>query len=245
VSAYSPTLEAIQSVSVVTGAADADQGLAGGSAVNVQVKSGTNQLHGSAFEYHADNALKAKPFFLPTNQRKPKFINNQFGGSLGGPVIKDKLFYFTSWEATRDRQTGATIVTIPTAAQISGDLSASPNPIYDPLTGNADGTGRTAFANKIIPANRLDPIALKILSKMPAPTSPGLVTNNLYAAAPFAVNRSKLDVKLTFTPTNKLNINARLGWLKYDMSNPPALGELGGVPTNSTGGRAGLALGNV
>ncbi|HKC85489.1 MAG TPA: carboxypeptidase regulatory-like domain-containing protein, partial [Blastocatellia bacterium] len=72
VSAYSPTLEAVQAVSVVTGAADADQGLAGGSAVNVQVKSGTNQLHGSLFEYHADNALKAKPFFLPANQRKPK-----------------------------------------------------------------------------------------------------------------------------------------------------------------------------
>ena len=117
----------------------------------MQVKSGTNQVHGSIFEYHADNALKAKPFFLPPNQRKPKFINNQFGGSIGGPIKKDKLFYFASWEATRDRQTGATLVTIPTPAQISGDLSASPNPIYDPTTGNANGTGRTAFNNKIIP----------------------------------------------------------------------------------------------
>lgn len=143
VSAYSPTLEAIQAVSVVTGAADADQGLAGGSAVNVQVKSGANQLHGSLFEYHTDNALKAKPFFLPANQRKPKFINNQFGGSIGGPIKKDKLFYFASWEGTRDRQTGATIVTIPTAAILAGDMSASPNPIYDPLTGNADGTIRS------------------------------------------------------------------------------------------------------
>lgn len=245
VSAYSPTLEAIQAVSVVTGAADADQGLAGGSAVNVQVKSGTNQLHGSAFEYHTNNALKAKPFFLPTNQRNPKFINNQFGGALGGPVKKDKLFYFASWEATRDRQTGATIVTIPTATQISGDLSASPNQIYDPLTGNPDGTGRTPFANKIIPANRIDPTAQKILALMPQPTSPNALTNNLYAAAPFGVNRTKLDAKVTWTPTSKLNINGRLGWLKYDMSNPPALGELGGVPTNSTGGRAGLAFGHV
>ena len=160
VSAYSPTLEAIQSVSVVTGAADADQGLAGGSAVNVQVKSGTNQMHGSAFEYHTDNAIKAKPFFLPTNQRKPKFINNQFGGSLGGPIKKDKLFYFTSYEATRDRQTGATIVTVPTAAILRGDMSASPNEIYDPLTGATNGTGRTVFANKLVPTNRIDPLGL-------------------------------------------------------------------------------------
>lgn len=245
VSAYSPTLEAIQAVSVVTGAADADQGLAGGSAVNVQVKSGTNELHGSAFEYHADNALKAKPFFLPANQRKPKFINNQFGGSLGGPIKKDKLFYFGSFEATRDRQTGATTVTIPTAALRNGDMSASPNPIYDPLTGNANGTGRTEFPNKIIPQNRIDPIARKILEQMREPTSPNLLTNNLYAAAPFAVNRSKLDAKLTWTPSSKMTVNGRLGWLRYDMNNPPALGELGGVPTNGTGGRAGLAFGDV
>src|SRR5262245_19189145 len=212
VSAYSPTLEAVQAVSVVTGAADADQGLAGGSAVNVQVKSGTNQLHGSAFEYHADNALKAKPFFLPANQRKPKFINNQFGGSLGGPIKKDRLFYFASLEGTSDRQTGATLVTIPTSAQISGDMSASPNQIYDPLTGNPDGTGRTAFANKVIPQNRIDPVAKKILEKMPAPTYPNLLTNNLYAAAPFAVNRSKLDTKITWTPSGKMTVNGRLGW---------------------------------
>ncbi|HKQ75974.1 MAG TPA: TonB-dependent receptor [Blastocatellia bacterium] len=245
VSAYSPSLESVQAVSVVTGAADADQGLAGGSAVNVQVKSGTNQLHGSLFEYHADNALKAKPFFLPINQRKPKFINNQFGGSIGGRIKKDRLFYFASWEGTRDRQTGATIVTIPTAAILSGDMSASPNQIYDPLTGNPDGTGRVAFADKKIPQNRIDPIARKILELMPAPTSPNLLTNNLYAAAPFAVNRSKLDAKITWTPSSKMTVNGRLGWLKYSMSNPPALGELGGVPTNSTGGRAGLAFGNV
>jgi len=245
VSAYSPTLEAIQAVSVVTGAADADQGLAGGSAVNVQVKSGTNQVHGSIFEYHADNALKAKPFFLPPNQRKPKFINNQFGGSIGGPIKKDKLFYFASWEATRDRQTGATLVTIPTPAQISGDLSASPNPIYDPRTGNANGTGRTAFNNKIIPQDRIDPTAKKILALMPAPTYPTLLTNNYYAAAPFAVNRSKLDLKLNWVASPKLSVNGRLGWLRYSMDNPPALGDLGGVPTNSTGGRAGHAFGNV
>ena len=80
---------------------------------------------------------------------------------------------------------------------------------------------------------------------MPAPTYPTLLTNNYYAAAPFAVNRSKLDLKLNWVASPKLSVNGRLGWLRYSMDNPPALGDLGGVPTNSTGGRAGHAFGNV
>ena len=72
--------------------------MAGGSAINVQIKSGTNQIHGSLFEFHANSAIKAKPFFLPAGQGMPKYIDNQFGGSVGGPIIKNKLFYFGSWE---------------------------------------------------------------------------------------------------------------------------------------------------
>src|SRR2546429_5860672 len=87
-------MEAIETVNVVTNSFDAEQGLAGGSAVNVQIKSGTNDFHGSAFEYHTDNALRARGFFLPTNQVKPKLVYNQFGGSIGGPIKKKKGFFF-------------------------------------------------------------------------------------------------------------------------------------------------------
>src|SRR5205085_10727284 len=80
--AYTPALESIETVNVVTNSFDAEQGLAGGVAVNVQVKNGTNNLHGSAFEFHNSNALKAKPFFLPAGQRNPKAIFNQFGGTV-------------------------------------------------------------------------------------------------------------------------------------------------------------------
>jgi hypothetical protein len=116
---------------VVTGSFDADLGLSGGSAVNVQIKSGTNIPHGSAFEYHSDNAIKANPYFLPAGQRKPKAINNQFGGTFGGPIRKDRLFYFASYEGSYDRQTGSTILTVPTADIRAGDMSGSANPIYD------------------------------------------------------------------------------------------------------------------
>src|SRR3954452_1875555 len=112
VTSYVPSLDSIETVSVVTAAADAQQGLAGGSAVNVQIKSGTNTLHGSLFEFHADNALKATPFFTPAGQGKPKYIDNQVGGSIGGRIIRNKLFYFASWQGTYNRQGGAKIRTV-------------------------------------------------------------------------------------------------------------------------------------
>src|SRR5713226_7732612 len=92
--AYVPSLEAIQTVNVVSNSFDAEQGLAGGAAISVQTKSGTNELHGSGFEYHNDQHLKARPFFLPASQSKPKQIFNQFGGAIGGRIKKDRVFYF-------------------------------------------------------------------------------------------------------------------------------------------------------
>ena len=245
VTAYVPSLDAIDAVSVVTASADAQQGLAGGSAINVQIKSGTNDIHGSLFEFHADNALKADPFFLPAGQSKPKYINNQFGGSAGGPIKHNKLFYFGSWEGTYERQTGSTFLTVPTQAIRSGDMSASSGLIYDPLTGNPDGSGRTAFTGKQIPQNRLDPIVQKLVADTPLPNIPNLLTNNYYASGPYAVNRSKLDAKINWVATDKLNVSGRMGWLNYTMNDPPAFGQNGGQPVSTAGGRAGHAYGNV
>src|SRR5262249_6664123 len=137
---------------------------------------------------------KAKPYFLPIGQGKPKAINNQYGGTVGGPIKKDKLFYFASFEGSLDRQSASQFLTIPTAAIRAGNMSASANPIYDPLTGNPDGSERVPFANKQIPAARIDPIATKILADLPATNQPGL-SNNFYASGPYAFTRNKLDTK--------------------------------------------------
>jgi hypothetical protein len=170
---YVPGLEAIDTVTVSTNSLDADQGLAGSASINVQLKSGTNQLHGSGFEYNLNNALKADPFTLPAGQRKPKFINNQTGGTLGGAIIKNKLFYFGSYDGQFIRQNASqTSITVPTAAIRAGDMSGSTTPIYDPLTGTATGTGRTAFPGNIIPQNRLDPTAQLIQQLYPLPNQP-------------------------------------------------------------------------
>jgi hypothetical protein len=244
VNAYVPGLEAIEAVSVVTGSFDADLGLSGGSAVNVAIKSGTNNVHGSAFEYHSDNATKANPYFLPAGQRKPKAINNQFGGTFGGPIRKDKLFYFISYEGSYDRQTGSTILTVPTAAIRAGDLSASSTDIYDPSTGVADGSGRTPFPNRRVPTGLMDPVALKILQGLPLPNLAGQ-TNNFYANGPIALTRHKLDAKSNWNATDKLTFTSRLGWLRYSFANPPAFGDLVGPAVSSAYGKLGPGYGDT
>ncbi|MSV30792.1 MAG: carboxypeptidase regulatory-like domain-containing protein [Bryobacterales bacterium] len=191
--AYVPALESIETVNVVTNSFDAEQGLAGGAAISVQIKSGTNALHGSAFEYYNGNATKAKPFFLPVTERKPKDVYNQFGATVGGPIIKDKLFYFTSYEGTFNHRFASALGSVPTPAMRAGDLSgaASDRPIYDPFSGSTDGSGRTSFPGGLIPHSRMPDAVRKILPLWPTPTGPG-TQNNYYAAGRFTLDRQRL-----------------------------------------------------
>lgn len=246
VAAYVPSLEAIEVVNVAANSYDAAQGFAGGAAVNVQVKSGTNQIHGSAFEYNFNNAMIARPFFLPVTSPNPKSILNNFGGTVGGPIKKNKLFYFLSYDGNLTRQNASGYYTVPTAAIKSGDESADPTAIYDPATGAANGTGRSIFPGNIIPANRISSIAQKIAALTPLPNVPGnLLANNYFADGPYTQNRNTTDAKVTYNITDKLNLGARFGWLNYIMNDPPAFGALGGPQLGSTGGAEGAGTGNV
>ena len=244
VSAYVPGLEAIETVSVVTSSFDADQGLAGGSAINLQMKSGTNSLRGSVFWFHHNESMKAKPYFLPAGEEKPKQRDTQSGGTIGGPIARNKVFYFFSYDGQFDRRVGTQLLTVPTAAMRAGDFSGSANPIYDPATGNADGTGRTPFADQRIPTARMDPIALKILANIPLPTFTDRLTENYFAKGDFSVTRNKYDGKITWRQSDKLTVNGRLGLLEYDMQNPAAFGEVG-PPVHSAGGREGHGFGTI
>jgi hypothetical protein len=244
VAAYIPALEAIETVSVVTGSFDADEGLSGGMSANVRIKSGSNELHGSAFGYHYNEGMKARPYFLPAGTDKPDTRQNQFGGTIGGPIVRNKLFFFGSYESTRDKQTATRFGTVPTAAMRAGDMSASPTPIYDPLTGNADGSGRTAFAGNIIPRNRLDPTVQKLIAALPLPTNDRLV-DNYFATAPFTFVRDKVDAKMNLNPTSKLTFSGRVGWMHHNFDSPPMFGELGGLPVSEASGKMGTGLGNT
>ncbi len=104
VAAYVPALESLETVNVVTSSFDAEQGLAGGSAINVQIKSGTNQFKGSAFEYYTNEQMRANNYFTPAGTSKGDWSYHQFGATLGGPIQHNKLFFFGSYENTRDHQ---------------------------------------------------------------------------------------------------------------------------------------------
>jgi hypothetical protein len=111
---------------------------------------------GNSFGANPDQRLKAYAWVADRTQPKPKYMNNQYGGTVGGPVTKNRLFYSVSFEGTALRQQNAVYSHVPTAAIKSGNLSAAPNPGYDPLTGNADGSGRTAFPGGTTPESRID-----------------------------------------------------------------------------------------
>lgn len=155
-SSYIPSSDAIETVNVTTNNYNIDQGFAGGASANVEIKSGTNQFHGDAYEYNYTSALEALPFFAPQlhETRVPKDVFNQFGASVGGPIKKDKLFFFSNAEFTRDYQYGTTVQTIPDMAMRAGDerglagasaglTQTNPDVVYDPTTGTSSGNGRT------------------------------------------------------------------------------------------------------
>ncbi len=230
IASYVPALESIETVNIVTNSFDAEQGLAGGAAVTVQIRSGSNDMHGAGFWYHQGNWSQARPFFQPANQSTPKFVYNQNGGRLGGPIKKDKLFYFVSYEGSTDRRFASTLKNIPSAAMRSGDLSASSTVIYDPNTGNPDGTGRSPFPGNIIPDNRIDPLARRLLNDMvPVPNvNTNLLTNNYYAGGAFSFDRRTVDSKVNYNITDKWTAFARLSWLKFNVFDPTIFGDVGG-----------------
>ncbi|MDA2928099.1 TonB-dependent receptor, partial [Acidobacteria bacterium AH-259-G07] len=230
ITGYVPSLEAIETVNAVTGTFDAEQGLAGGAAVTVQLKSGSNDFHGSAFFLHHGNALRAKRYIYPypENLEKGKFIFNQWGGTIGGPIKQDKLFFFTSYEGTANSRFASRIGSVPTPAVKTGDLNNIGRDIYDPLTGNRDGTGRTQFPNNTIPQSRFDPAAVYILGKIPDPNITGRLnkeSSNYFGTGRFTWDKYTTDTKIDFTANEKLNMFGRLSTLKYDVEQPTLFGN--------------------
>jgi hypothetical protein len=241
-----PTLESIASVNIATSDFDAETGFAGAGSVAIQTKSGTNQLHGAVFESFTGDDLKARPFFLASNQQKGKLVYNEFGGAVGGKIIKDKLFYFLSYEGSRDNEYANVLQTVPDALVRAGNMSESTTPIYDPMTGSANGVGRTPFPGNIIPSSRLDPIALKISNMLPLPNVPGSsLTNNYEAGGDFSYRRDRADSKINWNPASKLTTFGRFSVLNFSVDDPAVFGAIGGINVDSAGGDPGLSAGST
>ncbi len=230
-----PPPEAIQVVDVSTNAYDAEQGRAAGGVINVQIKSGTNRLRGSLFAYNANSAFKAKNTL--STREQPNTNLNQFGFTIGGPIIKDKTFFFGDYQGARNRRGQNILLSVPTAAFRNGDFSSVTTQIFDPgVNGQIAAASRVQFDRNIIPQNRISPAARAIFARLPLPNLPDL-TNNYEATGSFIQDRDSFDVKVNHNFSDNTTSFVRYSFFKSSTSDLPAFGDLGG-PTTSGGATA-------
>ncbi|HZY73389.1 MAG TPA: TonB-dependent receptor [Edaphobacter sp.] len=234
-----PPSEAIQSVSVSTGNYQAEFGRVGGAVTDIILKSGTNDFHGAAYEFNRISSLAAKSYFQ--TGPNPVSVYNYYGANIGGPIIRNKLFIFGDYLHVADHQGQFNTVTVPTAAFRNGDFSAAPNNVYDPATGNPDGTGRTQFnymgqANVMDPA-RISPIAQKIMALIPLPNVPGGgLSSNYTGVTHYSRDTNSFDVKGDQNLRGEDHLSVRYSWQKVDQKQEGLFGLAGGPARDSAHG---------
>jgi outer membrane receptor protein involved in Fe transport len=214
--AIAPPVDSVSEFKVQTGMAPAEFGRGGGVIINVLTKSGTNQYHGSAYEFLRNNKLDARPFF--SNRTNP-LKRNQFGGAVGGPIRKDKLFFFGNYEGLQQAATGNPPVgRVLTPQEKAGVFTTA---IVDPLN------NKTPFPNNTIPVNRIDPISRAILPLFPDPNNPAeLARNFIFNAVPSArTKRNNVVGRIDDNISNKDNIYGRYLFNQEETVVPPNLPE--------------------
>jgi hypothetical protein len=232
-----PNLDAVTEAKIATQNYDAEFGQAIAAVVTAQTKSGGNSFHGSGFWLRRNDELQARnPFTQSTkNPLTGKFIpdslRNQFGGSIGGPVIKNKWFFFGDYQGTREKTGSTRLTTVPSALIRSSCLAAgsagcnfseylaSGIQLYDPATGSAGGIGRTPFAGNIIPINRLSPGAVNLLSLLPAPNRPG-IRDNYVGSGTGGLDSDGYDVRSDYNATSKLHVFGRYSYQRFNLGGP-------------------------
>jgi hypothetical protein len=239
-----PNFEAIGETKITSQNYDAEFGQAIAGVASVQTKSGTDDFHGSLFEFRQNDVLQARNPFAQsqpdpvTGKLIPDTLKNQFGGSIGGPIVHGKAFFFGDYQGTRSKVGGSRRVTVPTLLARTGNLTEYGRPIFDPITG-------LQFPGNIIPAaggvgcgvtrSCLSPQALAVLSLIPTPTLPGTV-NNLTASGSELFNNDSFDVRIDNRTTENFNLFGRYSYARFELNGPSALGAGGGRELVTLGG---------
>jgi hypothetical protein len=248
---FIPSPDAIQEFKVQTSAMDASFGRAGGGTINLVIKSGTNKLHGTAFEFLRNSAMDAKNFFdLPTGPTPP-FKLNQFGGSIGGPVKRDRTFFFADYQGSRVRQAQTYISTVPTPAMTGGNFQTLGLTMYDPATtrtnpANPAGLVRDPFPDNIIPVARFNQTGKNLVALYPVPNLPGIKSNYLNNPSR-AATTDQMDVRVDHRLRDVDQLFARYSYSLLRAYNPgylpyPAVGAGPGYPgTNRAMGEQAVA----
>lgn len=241
--AYVAPAETVETVNISTNSFDAEQGMAGGAAITVITKSGTNDFHGSVWGFHENSKLGAKNFFFK-DPKTPKSLVTIPGFTAGGRIIKNKLFYFGGWEGTWERLNRSKLFTVPTADQRAGNFSGYSTVIYDPSTGNPDGSMRSPFANNIIPLNRQSRVANQLNDMTPLPNLSG-DNNNYFSTGGQNLTRKNYDIKMNWNPSVSNTWFFKYGAMKALVTGDYGLGAAGGPCSCDSGVGAANVLAQV
>src|SRR5690349_7279195 len=229
-----PSIDAIAEVKVQTNLYSADVGRTQGGVINILTKSGTNGFQGTAYEFARSDRFDSQEFFA---KQRPVLKQNQFGGSLGGPIKTDKTFFFVDYEGFRNRQGVANLLTLPTARMRAGDFSELSTQIYDPTA-----SPRVAFPGNVIPGNRLDPIAARLVALYPLPNLPGLANN--YASTTIRTqNLDTTDFRVDHRFNGNNSLFARYSYNRVNTFTPGACPIVNGIDPNCIVG--GIAAGGA
>lgn len=264
IAVINPNLDAVSEMKVTSQNYDAEFGKAVAGLVTAQTKSGSNEFHGSAFEFRRSDAQQARdPFsqsqvnpvtgkFIPTN------LHNQFGGSIGGPIKKNKLFFFADYQGLREKNGTSGVFTVPTALAHSSCLAAAADPtnpalacdlsqyttvngvpnaitIYNPASGNPDGTGRDPYPNAQIPGTQLSTAAINLLTLLPNPNRGSDVVNNYAASGTGAFHTNQADVRIDDQLSEKLHLFGRYTIFDSSLDGGSVFGPAGGSGFGTNG----------
>ncbi|MFN9265896.1 MAG: carboxypeptidase regulatory-like domain-containing protein [Acidobacteriota bacterium] len=243
--AFSPNPDATQEFKVLTNSFGPQYGRSGGGVINVVTKGGTNQLHGTLYNFFRNDRLRANNFFSNArNQTRPVSHFNQFGAVAGGRILRDRTFYFADYQGHREDASGAAgILTVPTAAERAGDFSRSRAPngnlvtIFDPLTTEFTGTSftRMPFPGAIVPANRQSPVGRNLAAFYPLPNRTGdtaaLINNYVFAPASY-VNSDQYSARIDHRLSERHSL---FGRYTYNTGNTGTSGPYNNIADNVLG----------
>lgn len=243
--AYIPSVDAVQEFKVKTNNFSAEFGKSAGTVVSATIKSGSNDFHGSLYEFLRNDKLDANNFFTnAAGLRKAKFRQNQFGGALGGPILRDRTFFFGDYEGTR-RSTAASssILDVPPPEMRTGDFSRYPGLIFDPGARRIGPTGTVIsepFPNKRIPASRINPTSAAITALVPAPNfgPAGAMSRNYFRQSPRTFQQDRWDLRIDQRLGNANTLYGRFSFSDESEPVPSRFeGFIGGGSTFSNASR--------
>jgi hypothetical protein len=235
-----PVIDSVQEFKVQTSTFSAEFGQAAGAVINVTTKSGTNNFHGGVFEYARNSALDADPYFQPALTPKPQFNQHQFGATLGGPVIRNRTFFFLGWQSSRTVDAAPQLAVVPTDAVKSGVF---PKAVFDPSTTTQTASGaytRTAYANNTVPVSQWDSSSKKVLALYPEPNNSG--TNNYFSNQTERLAQDQEVARVDHRFGDKDNIFARASIVRSSNLLPGVLPPPTTTLTNANPGAHNIAV---